>query len=68
MIALDLSKQHTFNVDPKAKQKNDFTENLERVGNATIFFIIREVKETILDFSRGSVKVMQIRSANLFWC
>ena len=68
MIAIDLSKQQTSNFDPKAKQKNEFIENLERAGNATIFFIIREVKETILDFSRGSVKVMQMNSANLFWC
>ena len=28
MIAIDLSKQEAFDVDPKATQQTDFTENL----------------------------------------
>ena len=36
-----------------------FTGNLEEDGNATIFFIIEEAKVTILNFSEGTVQVLQ---------
>ena len=58
MIAIDLSKQQELDVDPKAIQQINFTANLHRDGNTTICFIIEEVKETILDFSQGTVKVL----------
>ena len=32
--------------------------NLESAGNTTVLFIIEEVKETILDFSQGTAKVL----------
>ena len=48
MIAIDLSKQQGLNTDPKAIQQINFTGNLP--NNAVIFFIIKEVKETVLDF------------------
>ena len=54
MIAIDLSKQQAFVADPKAIQPINFTGNLEQ--QATIFFIIEEAKETVLDFSRGTIK------------
>ena len=54
-IAIDLSKQQALDADPKAIQKINLTGNLE--NQSTIFFIIEEVKETVLDFSQGSVKV-----------
>ena len=57
MIAIDLSKQQALDADPKAIQRISFTASLEREGNTTMFFIIEEVKETILDFSKGTVKV-----------
>ena len=56
MIVISLSKQQE--PDPRAIQKINFTENLDRAGNTTIFFIIEEAKETILDFSQGTVKVL----------
>ena len=34
----------------------NFTGNLERDGNTTMFFIIEEVKETILNFSQETVE------------
>ena len=52
MIAIDLSKQQALDVDPKAIQQINFTENLDRAGNTIMFFIIEEVKENILDFSQ----------------
>ena len=32
--------------------------NLNRPGNTTMLFIIDEAKETILNFSKGTVKVV----------
>ena len=58
MIAIDLSKQQVLGSDPKAIKQINFTANLDRVGNATIFFVIEEVKETALDFSQGTVRVL----------
>ena len=58
MIAIDLSKQQALDADPKAIQQINFVANLEREGNTTMFFIIEEAKETVLDFSQGTVKVL----------
>ena len=58
MIAVDLSKQQVLDADPKAIQQINFTPNLDRVGNARINFILEEAKETVLDFSQGTVKVL----------
>ena len=60
MIAVTLNKQQALDDDPKAIQQINFTGNLAWQGNenTTIFFIIEETKETILDFSKGSAKVL----------
>ena len=58
MIATDLSKQQARNADPKAIQQIDFTANLDQDGNTTMFSNIEEAKETILDFSQETVKVL----------
>ena len=58
MIVVDLSKQQALDADPKAIQQINFTANLDRAGNTTMFFIIEEAKETVLDFSQGTVKVL----------
>ena len=39
-------------------QKINFTGNLNQKGCAAIFFINEEVKETILRFSEGTVRVL----------
>ena len=39
----------------KQYKKTDFTGKLDRAGNTTVFFIIEEVKETILDFLQGTI-------------
>ena len=62
MIAIDLSKQQAFDADPRAIQEINFTANLDKEGNTTMFFIIEEVKETVLDFSQGTVKVLWVQS------
>ena len=58
MIAVDLSKQQALDSDPRAIQQINFTANLDR-ANTRVYFILEEAKETILDFSRGTVKVLQ---------
>ena len=58
MIAVDLSKQQVLDADPRAIQQINFTANLDRAGNTRIYFILKEAKETILDFSQGTVKVL----------
>ena len=57
-IVVDLSKQQALDADPRAIQQINFTANLDRAGNTTMFFIIEEAKETVLDFSQGTVKVL----------
>ena len=58
MIAIDLSKQQALDADPKAIQQISFTENLDWAGNTTIFFIIEDPKETKLNFSVGTLRVL----------
>ena len=58
MIALDLSKQRALDANPKAIQKINFTANLDRTGNTTMFFIIEEAKESILYFSQRKLEVL----------
>ena len=55
---IDLSKQQPLDADPKPIQQIIFTENLYQEGFTTIFFITEEAKETILDFSQGTVRVL----------
>ena len=54
MISVDLSKQQALDPDPEAIQQINFTANLERAGN----FILEEAKETIFEFSQGTVKFL----------
>ena len=58
MIAVDLRKQQALDADPRAIQQINFTANLDRDGNTRVYFILEETKETILDFSQGTVKVL----------
>ena len=39
-------------------QQIDFTRNLSGNDNRLTFFIIKEAKETVLDFSQGTFKVL----------
>ena len=58
MIAIDLSKQQALDADPKAIQQTNFTANLDRAGNTRIYFTLEETKETVFEFSQGTVKVL----------
>ena len=58
MIAIDLGKQQALDTNPKAIQEINFIGNLSGNNNILLFFIIEEVKETIIDFSHETVKVL----------
>ena len=58
MIAIDLSKEQALDADPRAIQQINFAANLDRDGNRTTFFVIEQAKETIFEFSQGTVKVL----------
>ena len=59
LIAIDLSKQQNPDADPIAIQQINFNGHLDRAEAALSFFINEEVKETVLDFSKGTVKVLR---------
>ena len=61
LIAIDLSKQQELDTDPRAIQQIDFTANLDREGNTTMFFIIEKAKETVFELSQGTVNVLRVQ-------
>ena len=58
LIAIDLSKQQALDADPRAIQQINFTANLQRAEGVTMFVIIEQAKETVFEFSQGTVKVL----------
>ena len=50
IIAINWSKQQALDADPSAIQQIKFTANYNN-ENTTMFFIIEEPKEYVLDFS-----------------
>ena len=57
MIAIDLSKKQVLDAGPKAIQQINFTANLNR-AKKRFYFILEEAKETLFEFSQGTVKVL----------
>ena len=57
-MAIDLSNQQALDADPKAIQPTIFTGNPNwcRNANTIMFFIVEELIEAILDFSKGALK------------
>ena len=58
LILIDLSKKQAHDVDRKAIQQISFTVSLDRVDNTGIFLIVEEAKETFLDFSRRTARIL----------
>ena len=58
MIVINLRKQQTLDDHSKAIQQIDITANIDRDENTTMFFIIEEAKEAVLDYSQRTVKVL----------
>ena len=45
LIAINLTKQHTFDVDPKAIQCISFAQNLQHAGNTKMFLLLKKSKK-----------------------
>ena len=61
LIAVDLSKQKALDADPKAIQQIIFTGKIKATEADTrviIYYILEKSKETILEFSKGTTKVL----------
>ena len=56
MIAIDLSKQQALDADPRAIQQINFTVNLDRAGNTTMFFIIKKSKRNCVRLFKRNCK------------
>ena len=61
MIVVNLDKQQALDSDRKAIQQINFTANLDRTENTKIYVILEEAKETVLDFSQGTVKGLYVQ-------
>ena len=61
LIAVDLSKQKALDTDPRAIQQIIFTGKIKStVANTRviIYYILEQSKETMLEFSKGTTKVL----------
>ena len=47
-----------LDTDPKAIQQISFTANLDIAGNTRFCFTVKEARETVFEFSKGTVKVL----------
>ena len=57
IITGDLSKKKALDPDPKAIQQIIFTGQVDD-ENLTVFYILQKSKETILEFLKGTTKVL----------
>ena len=57
MITIDLRKQQALDADSKAIQEINFAGNIDWAKGRTRFAIIKEAKQTILNFSQGTVRI-----------
>ena len=48
IMATDLRKQQELNADPKATQQINFTENLDQVGQKSVYSITEEAKNPFI--------------------
>ena len=60
MVAIDLSKQQALDAVPRAIPQINFTANLGRNGKTRIYFILKEAKKTVFEFSEGAIKVRRM--------
>ena len=61
IFAVDLSKPQALDADPRAIQQINFTVNLDRAGNTTMFFIIKKSK-------RNCVRLFKRNCKSFFEC
>ena len=56
LTAADLSKQKALDADPGAIQQIIFTGKAN--GNIVVYYILKQAKETIFQFSKGTTNVL----------
>ena len=56
LIAIDLSKQKVLDTDPRAIQEIEFYGMLKT--NSQVCTILEKLKETVLEFYKGTTKVL----------
>ena len=56
LIAVDLSKQKALDADSRAIQQIIFTGKTD--NTIRVYYILEQSKETILEFSKGTTKVL----------
>ena len=57
LIAADFSKQKALGADPRAIQQIIFTGQVDDKV-LTVFYILENSKETVVQFSKGTTKVL----------
>ena len=57
LITADLSKQKALDADPKAIQQIIFTGHVDNEA-LTVFYILEQSKKTMLEFAKGTTKVL----------
>ena len=67
ILAIDLSKEQALHANPKAIEQINFFGNLDQAGN-TMFSVIEEAKETIFDFSQGTVRGFYLALKKMTQC
>ena len=61
LIAADLSQQKALDADSRAIQQIIFTGKIKAAADNTrviIYYILEQSKETMLEFSKGTTKVL----------
>ena len=58
MIAIDFSNQQALDAGSRAIRRINSTVDLDKAVNTTMIFIIEEAKETVIEFSQGTVKAL----------
>ena len=56
LVAIDLSKQKELDADPRAIQQIEFYSKLS--ADLFVLFVLEKSKETVLEFYKGTAKVM----------
>ena len=66
MIAIDLGKQQELDADPRPIQQINFTANLDRDGNTTMFFIIGDKRNCFELFVKNCKSFVNVILLNNF--
>ena len=67
MVAIDLSKQKVLHGDPRASQQINFTGNLNRAGNTTMFHSSRSKRNCLKLFTRNCKSIVNVLQNDLIF-